>query len=214
MKYIYLILFLLSSSLLYAQDMNVPDYRTDKESFKKVKKKRLRKELATFTVAGGDNYNQSIGLTEIPLKDHADNYATFNQDSLSVTIMTGIFDKAKHRLLFYEQSLIKIDDKPYWGTAGDLPATCILSVRVSIGDTIIEIPFEAVNDLYDPNLCWTDAKNKGTNCRTGVYTSGDGKRIYITMMNGGEAGQYEVTWIIEKGKYLRRVIDTDFDPEQ
>jgi hypothetical protein len=215
MKHIYLIIFLLSSSFLRAQDLlNVPDYRTDKESFKKVKNKTLRKELASFTVAGGDDEKKSMDLKEIPLKTYGDNFITFNQDSLTVTILTGIFIKAEHRLLYYDQSLIKIDDKPFWGTAGDLPVASILSVRVSIGATMIELPFDAVNDLYNPDLCWTDAKNKGTNCRTGVYVSDDGKRIYITMMNGGEAGAYEITWIIEKGKYLRRVLDDEFNPEQ
>src|ERR1700741_740124 len=109
MKYIYLVLFLLPSFSLHAQDLlNVPDYRSDKESFKKVKNKTLRRELASFTVAGGDDDKQSIQLKEIPVKTYGDNFITFNQDSLTVTISTGIFIKAEHRLLYYDQSLIKI----------------------------------------------------------------------------------------------------------
>jgi hypothetical protein len=210
MKYKLLTFLLLFSFCLHAQSLKIPDYRTNKESFKKLKNKTLRKELADFTIAGENGDKSDIALQEIPLVKSDSSFVTFNKDSLNVTILTGIFDGSEHKLSYYDRYLVKIDDKPFWGTGGDMPTTTILSVRVMIGNNYIEIPFTALSDLFSPNLCWTNAKSKGTNCRTGVYLSNDGKRIYITMVNGTGAGIYEVTWIIENGKYLRRVVDYGF----
>jgi hypothetical protein len=209
MKYRLLVFFILCSTCLHAQK-RPPDYRNDKESFKKIKNKTIRKELAGFTLAGGEEKEEGITLNEIPLKQSGSTFAQFGNDSLSVSIQTGIFLPEKHKLSYFDSTLIKIDDKPFWGTAGEMPVKTIFAVQVSVGQQLIEVPFTALFDLYNPNLCWTDAKNKGTECRTGVYVSTDSKRVYITMLNGDNAGRYEVTWIFENGKYLKRVIDYKF----
>jgi hypothetical protein len=43
-----------------------------------------------------------------------------------------------------------------------------------------------------------------------VYRSADGKRIYIYMLKRETGGSYEVTWVIQDKKYLRRIIDFGF----
>ncbi len=42
----------------------------------------------------------------------------------------------------------------------------------------------------------------------GVYLGGDKRTIYIYMLNRESIGSYEVTWIIQDKKYLRRVVDS------
>jgi hypothetical protein len=40
-----------------------------------------------------------------------------------------------------------------------------------------------------------------------IFISPDKKRIYIYSTHSDGAGAYEVTWIIQDKKYLRRVVD-------
>ncbi len=43
-----------------------------------------------------------------------------------------------------------------------------------------------------------------------VLVSADGRKIYIYMLKRESGGSYEVTWVIQDKKYLRRVVDFGF----
>jgi hypothetical protein len=43
-----------------------------------------------------------------------------------------------------------------------------------------------------------------------VFVSPDKKKVYIYMLNRDNLGSYEVTWVIQDKKYLRRVVDFGF----
>jgi len=43
--------------------------------------------------------------------------------------------------------------------------------------------------------------------RDAVYKSKDGRKIYLYLFSKDDTGSYEVTWIIQDKKYLRRVLD-------
>jgi hypothetical protein len=78
------------------------------------------------------------------------------------------------------------------------------------------LPSSAYENIYAPRFCISKSigkrkESKRTKNITYRYTkafgSKDGKRVYIYMHNGNETSQYEVTWIIENGKYIGRIID-------
>jgi hypothetical protein len=78
---------------------------------------------------------------------------------------------------------------------------------VILKNDTIEIPKTAYRDLYDPAFTYShkgDAKSLN-----GIFFSADGRKIYIYLLNKEKTGSYEVTWVIQDKKYLRRVIDFD-----
>ena len=198
MRLIIFILFTTLSNICFGQEVTIPDYRGDKESFEKVKDKLLREELSTITIEGTDKNNSGIKLKQIPIIKSGNNYCIFQKDSIKIIITTGFFDKSKHKFQYINKEIVKIDNKPYWGSDGGLPKETIKSVQAIIGSHTITIPKSKLSDLYNPNLCGS------------VNISSDRKRIYIDMMNSDGAGAYEVTWILKDKKYLRRVIGYGF----
>ncbi|PVD51878.1 hypothetical protein DC498_12580 [Terrimonas sp.] len=81
---------------------------------------------------------------------------------------------------------------------------CIYKYQLLLADS-------AISGLYNPKFCINPKKNNkigeatSTNCK--AYQSKDKRRVYIYMLNGEGAEQYEVTWIINESNYYRRVID-------
>jgi hypothetical protein len=74
------------------------------------------------------------------------------------------------------------------------------------GDTIA-IPETAYKDLFNLNFTYLD---KGVERTTdAVYISTTGQRVYIYLFSRDRKGSYEVTWIIQDRRYLRRILDYD-----
>lgn len=209
-KPFFLFLLLLGGRLLAQDDLVIPDLHGDKESFAKLTDNTLRNELATFIITGTESMKTVPKLNKIPVKETGNFHMIFQKDSVKVIIRTGTFNKSKHKLEYIGTYLTKIDSRSFWGTDGEVPVNSIQSVRAIIGRDTINIPRLAVNDAYNPNLCGADANSQQTDCMTGVYLSNDKKRLYITMLNSDGAGGYEITWIIQNRKYLRRVVDYGF----
>ena len=173
-----------------------------------MKDKTIRREVATFTEAGSEEPKSNITLKEIPLTKFGSNYSIFEGDSISITLRKGNFIKANHKIKYIGNYAAKIDDKPIWGTDGELPKTQINSIIVKNGVDTVVIPNSAYMDLFEPSLAW-----KETNKTVGglaVYRSNDRSRFYIAMSNGDGAGFYEATFIIKNKKYFGRVLDTGF----
>ena len=61
--------------------------------------------------------------------------------------------------------------------------------------------------LADPNFCLEFPGTMIREVYSSVYRSPDQKRLYLHMINGDSAATYEVTWIIEDDRYLKRVVD-------
>jgi len=124
----------------------------------------------------------------------------FDGTNIIVSVKTGIFDRTKHKLGYEEKYLLKIDGKPYYGDYGKLPKTTMEAITVIMGTDTIYMPPAAIADLYNPVFNSADA----------VYFSADKRRLYVYMLNKDNAGSYEVTWIIQDKKYLRRILDYGF----
>ncbi|MDP9047487.1 MAG: hypothetical protein M3N14_05070 [Bacteroidota bacterium] len=133
------------------------------------------------------------------------NSSTVKNDSISLSIKTGAFKIKAHKITRSNGGCLncaklfvdKIDGKKPWGVDGDLPKIEITEMRLTINNSIVEIPVSSINDLYQPTI-------KNLN----IYFGKKGT-LYIYMPgNSDGAGGYDVVWIINNGKLLCRYIDS------
>ena len=207
MQKIFLILSVLFFIRTNAQD-DIPDLRSKKDNFKKVMEKEVRSDAASFTMSGIDESISKTPLPAVPVTDYSRNNIHFEGSGIGVTITAGNFDAAKHKLTYSDKYLIKIDNKGYYGRYTEIPKHNITSVQVKIDNDSVAIPPTAYFDLYNPAFTYTDGDKLKT--FAGVYQSADKRRVYIYMLNRDELGSYEVTWVIQDKKYLRRIVDFGF----
>jgi hypothetical protein len=214
MRIIYSALLLLFAGASFAQDPEFPDFRSKKEQFTKVNVPDMRGDLASFVFAGIDESAGKPTLPTLPLKAIGQDFMSFEGNNIQVTINLGVFDASKHKLQYYNNTennrkyLVRINAKPFFGDYGKLPHTTIKNISVVIDGDSVAIPPEAYFDIYNPMLTYTEngvKKHMNT-----VYRSLDGKRIYIYMLKRESGGSYEVTWVIENKKYVRRIVDFGF----
>lgn len=150
----------------------------------------------------------SLPLAKVPYKSFSNDSMTFEGDGIKAKIKISTFDASKHKLSYDEKYLVRIDKKPYYGNYGKLPKTYISDVTMTIGNDTVFIPAAAYSDLFNLNLTYNDNGVKRTT--NAIYKSKDGNRIYLYLFCKDNTGSYEVTWIIQDKKYLRRVLDYGF----
>jgi hypothetical protein len=205
--YSFLFVALLFSTFCHAQD-DLPDARRKTESFDRFHIKDLRADLATFTLSG---ISESVGLLpleKIPYTSLGNDSIVFKGDGIKATVKISVFDPSKHKLTFDEKYLVRIDRRPYYGNYLETPKTQISQVSVIINNDTVFIPPIAYNDLFNLNFTYLD---KGVERTTdAVYKSKDGRKVYLYLFCKDKTGSYEVTWIIQDRKYLRRVLDYGF----
>lgn len=195
-------------NLCQAQNDDMPDTRRKTEAFARFHYGSLRADLATFTLAGLSESVGAVPLQKIPYTSLNNNSITFEGEGIRAGVTIAPFEPAKHKLQYDDKYLIKIDRRPYYGNYGSVPKTEISVVSVIIGKDTVVIPPIAYSDLYNLNFTYSD---KGVQRTTdGVYKSKDGHTIYLYLFSKDNTGSYEVTWIIQDGKYLRRVLDYGF----
>lgn len=207
-----IILFLLvcfSSIICLAQDPEYTDYRRKSESFLRIVDKSVRADLASFTIGGIEESLGKSPLKKLPVKNFGDNYITYDSNDIKVTIQSGVFRPDKHKYTYEGKYLVKIDNKPYYGNYTKMPRTTIEKVTVVFGKDTVAIPANAIADLYNPNFTYSSSSGELMS-QDAVYISPDKSRLYIYMLNKDETGSYEVTWVIQDKKYLRRVLDFGF----
>ncbi len=192
-----------------AQDAEFTDYRKKTENFSRIVDKDIRSDLASFTIGGIEESLGKSPLKKLPVKKYGENYITYDSNDIQVTIKAGIFDPSKHKLAVENKYLVKIDNKPYLGNHGKVPKTTIEALTIVIGPDTIPIPASAISNLFNPNFTFRDASGI-IRSQDGVYLSKDKRKIYIYMLNKDDSGSYEITWIVQDKKYLRRVVDFGF----
>ena len=209
MKTFFISLFLLYGFSCRAQKFyDYQDTRRKNESFAKLPKTEIRADLATFTLSGIDEAVGKEELQKISFTTFSSDFMNFGGDDIKAAIKLLPFDKSRHKLDYDEKYLIRIDRKTYYGDYGNIPKTYIGSVSIIVCNDSVAIPQAAYADLYNLNLTYTD---KGTlRSRNGIYKSKDGHRIYLYLFCKDAAGSFEVTWIVQDKKYLRRVLDYGF----
>ncbi len=210
MRILLSLLLLSTTSLTRAQDQDLdfPDYRSKKDNFVKINDKDIRADQASFALAAVDESIGKAVLQTVPIKDYTNNTMTFDNGNIQVTIRTGNFMPTKHKMMYSEKHLVKIDGKPYYGgNYGEMPHTTIEAVTVLVGKDTVPIPATAFFDLYDPKFSFNQSGT--TRTRNAVYLSNDKHTFYIYMLNV-ENGGSEYTWVIRDKQYIRRVVDFGF----
>jgi hypothetical protein len=210
MRTLLIVLFAVVATGAFAQDREFPDYRSKKESFLRIQEKDVRADVASFSIGGMDESIGKGNLASIPATNYGTDFITFSGANIQVTVKAGTFDASKHKLQYYnKEHLVRIDGKPYYGMYGELPKTTIASITVIIDKDSVAVPPAAYADLYEPDFTYRD--NTGTvKSYNKVFVSPDKKKVYIYMLNRDNLGSYEVTWVIQDKKYLRRVVDFGF----
>ncbi|HWK07873.1 MAG TPA: hypothetical protein VNS58_29795 [Puia sp.] len=208
MRTLLTLILLSTTALTWAQDLDFPDYRNKRDNFIKISDKDVRADQASFSLAGVDESIGKAQLNAVPIKDYGPNFMTFQNDNIQVTVKTGVFFPTKHKLMFSEKHLVKIDGKAYYGgNYGEQPHTTIDAVTVIVGKDTVPIPATAYFDLYDPKFSFTQSGS--TRTRNAVYLSNDKHTFYIYMLNPDNGGT-EYTFVIRDKQYLRRVVDYGF----
>ncbi|NML24070.1 hypothetical protein HHL16_24545 [Pseudoflavitalea sp. G-6-1-2] len=211
MKLVWCLLLMCCSMQVIAQedDNTYPDYRKKTEGYTRMAEKDLKGEVASFALAALEDRLNKSPLPAIPPVDYGANFITFEGNGIAVTIRSGPFDASKHKMGLYgeKKHVVRIDGKPFYGSYGATPQYSIASVVMTIGKDTVQIPKEAYGDLYSPVFTYNDEKGT-TRTYNGVYLSPDKRTIYVYMLNKELIGSYEVTWIIQDKKYLRRVVDS------
>jgi len=197
----------LFSTYCKAQD-DLPDARRKTESFARFHIPQMRADLATFTLSG---IGESVGLTslkKITYSSLGDDSIVFDKDGIKAKVKIAPFDPSKHKLSFDEKYLVRIDRKPYYGNYLKTPKTRISEVSMIIDRDTVAIPPAAYDDLFNLNFTYLD---KGVERTTdAVYISKDRQIVYLYLFCKDNTGSYEVTWIFQNRKYLRRVLDYGF----
>ena len=208
-KYPLVVVFLLFSYFCKAQkDYEYQDTRRKNESFVRLQPKNVRAEVAAFALAGISESASAASLQKIPYSSFGNDSMNFEGGGVKASVKISRFDKTGHKLDYDEKYLIRIDRKTYYGNFGSLPLTHISEVSLIIDGDTVAIPKIAYFDLYNLNLTYND---KGVQRTTNaLYKSKDGRRIYLYLFSKDNAGSYEVTWIFQDKKYLRRVLDYGF----
>ncbi len=194
---------------------SIADKKGESESFEKLTDGVIKKEISYINISGGhwekrDSLTK-VKLTELPVKSYTNAEAVFSLNKISLKITATPFDTIGHKLTYADPKqpyLALIDNKPFWGTDGEVPKERIASITYQIGNKTFKLPDSALANLFEPNFCHTSESI--IKCHCGVYQSLDKKRIYIYMLNSDGAGGYEVTWVIKDNKYLTRVVDYGF----
>ncbi|MEP7252287.1 MAG: hypothetical protein ABI683_07895 [Ginsengibacter sp.] len=202
------IAFLNGITCMAQRELNYQDTRRKTESFAKMPKGDIRSDLSAFTLSG---IGESVGKDEfkkIPFTSFSADHMTFEGDGIKATVALMPFDASKHKFIYDEKYVTKIDRKTYYGGYGSMPVKYISSITMTIDGDSVDIPPIAYADLYNVNFTYND---KGTQrSRNGIYRSKDGHKVYLYLFSKDNTGSYEVTWIILDQKYYRRVLDYDF----
>ena len=206
--FLFFLITMFGTNLLFAQDYDLPDARRKTESFERFHTRDLRADLATFTLSG---ISESVGaqpLQKISYTSLSNDSIVFEGSGIKAKVKIAPFDPAKHKLSFDEKYLVRIDRKGYYGNYGQIPKTQISDVSVLINNDTVYIPPTAYADLFNLNFTYLD---KGVERTTdAIYKSNDGRTVYLYLFCKDRTGSYEVTWIIQDKKYLRRVLDYGF----
>jgi hypothetical protein len=190
-------------------DDDMPDTRSKNESFAKLPKNEIRTDLACFTMGGIDESAGKGDLKIVSFSGFTPNSMSIAGEGVKATVTTAAFDQSRHKLQYSDQYLIKIDKKTYYGGYPNLPKTFISQVLVIIDKDTVVIPAGAYSDLYNLNLVYKD-KAGTERSKNALYFSKYGKRVYLYLFCKDQTGSYEVTFIIQDKKYLRRVVDYGF----
>lgn len=149
-----------------------------------------------------DRYIPVTKYTSIPVVQQRPTTIKLAMGDIEISIKTSNFDQTKHKITYHEEfkgQVYLIDDKHVWGADGGMPTMEYQSISIRIGEKIIELPQNAIGNLFQPNLEHTKANyDKAT------------KTLYLQSTNSDGAGGYVVLWKITNGAYVEQYVTEGF----
>lgn len=139
---------------------------------------------------------------ELKAKEETAHRSTYRYGDIVVSISTEPFKKTTEKFQYYKDNTEQIEfinGKPYYGRDGGYPTSRYKNITITIKGKSLTLPFAAIENLFEPNLALTKA-----------FYDEQNDILYIHSSNGDGAGNYEVIWRIEKGKYRDRNIAFGF----
>jgi hypothetical protein len=206
MRIIFLVALIVFNNFCFGQDR--PDFRSKKELFTRIPEKDIRADIASYSMGGMDESVGKLPLKTVPISASGSDFISFADNNLQVRVTSAPFDPKKHKLTYDDKYLIKIDNKGYFGDYGKIPKTTVDQVTVIIGRDTVVVPPAACTDLANPVFSFMEGGVQKSQNK--VFLSADGRKIYVYMLKPEAGGSYEVTWVIQDKKYLRRVVDFGF----
>ena len=127
------------------------------------------------------------------------NSVIFDDKDVKVTITKQKFDKTKHKITkkgqgSYEQLIIDGKEIIY-GWDGSLAQDHYKSITVTMKGKNVPIPKSAYDDLYEISYF-----------SSSIYYDEEAEALYIYAVNGEAGLAYQVCWQIVKGEYKTRII--------
>ena len=129
------------------------------ESFWNITDTTIRNEIASFNRKGDSIKQQAavkvVKLTEIPLISCSDTVANFHLKSAYIHLYFSDFDFTDHQLSYYAgkglDSILLIDNQPFWGTNGKLPKREVTDVFFVLhSHYLVDFPDSAFVGIYEP----------------------------------------------------------------
>lgn len=135
-----------------AQDDEIPTYHNKLQGFSKIKEPEIRADLAAFTLGGLDESVGKTPLAYLPVASYDANSIVLANDNIRVSITSGPFNQNNHKIQRYEQYVVRIDNKPFYGVNGQMPKRAITSIVAVIRGDSVRIPPVAYQDLFEPRF--------------------------------------------------------------
>ncbi|MEO0468873.1 MAG: hypothetical protein AAF206_04570 [Bacteroidota bacterium] len=124
---------------------------------------------------------------------------------VDIKLQTEEFDSAAHQYSYFSgpDSLIEtIDGLAAYGSVDAIPRRQISGLSIKWGKRQLEIPQDAFENLYNPNLCQSEIFHQAVM----AYPSIDGKYLYVYIYGGQGAGTYFAKLIFDKKRYLKKIV--------
>jgi len=205
MRLVLSVLMLFTVVVCKAQDDDMPDLRSKRDNLTKIQEKDIQADVAVFSMAGLEITMDKPPLRSMSITDLSNTFIKFDSGNVKVSITAAPFEVPKHKLVYSDKYLVKIDNHPYFGSYSRVPKMAVKTVSVVIDNDTVAIPPAAFNDLYEPNFNYTQNGEKKS--YDAVYFSNDKHTMYVYLLCNDGMGGYEVTWVIRDKKYIRRIVD-------
>lgn len=137
-------------------------------------------------------------LVEVPLFSHSPGHLEFRNEGLRVRIEAQPFEHTKWVTKSHGEWML--EGQPLLGWSPADTHSRLSRLEVVIDGCVVDLPTEAWVDVFDAPMRREDL------LFAAVMRSPDGHRIYVHVQ-AGDAEARMVTWVLEDGALLYRVVD-------
>jgi Bacterial SH3 domain len=141
--------------------------------------------------------NRLKSYSEINPSNQSDNNIRFKNNYFSIDIFSEKFNQKKYTLIYeIDHRFIKLlNGKKFYGTDGPIPKIALKSINLKIGQKLISINKNLLEDLFEPNFD-----------NTQVFLDKPTQTIYLSMHNSDGAGGYSVAWVFKPNQDPKRFV--------